>query len=298
MRSQSVMLVYLLVALGLISVMTAGAPVASARPARTLVPLIYVAGADADLAAANRSFADPMRKRGFTVHVFTYSPAPEYSPLVTITGNSKRLERFVDRIVAQTGQRRFDVVGVSQSGMITRYWLKYFGGDQHARKVVLLSGIVKGSPYQAAWVRQGLCPPVNRRWNMPARYRSVRITPGCYEQAQGSTKVTALNTPREALEGIDYLNVSTTLEAEAAPYQQNFMAGPGRYRNVLTQDFCPNDPVLHSNIYALSSVHSLISSFLRGQKLQMRCMVAAPRGAPNLRQIPPLSDPPVDAPFV
>ncbi|NMO03941.1 lipase [Gordonia sp. TBRC 11910] len=274
----------------------APAPVPATTPVKqnVKIPLIYVASA-IETATLAESFATPMRLRGYDVHVFTTKDDndPANNPFYTIRGNSAKLGRFVTALSRKTGQKRFDVVGASQTGLVIRYWLKYYGGQQMARNVVLLSGIVKGSPYQAQWLRQGKCPPPDRLQYLPPQYRKVNPTPACAEEAMGSKVVNALNTPREALPGIRYTNITTLQEEEAAPYWINLMSGPGDYRNVITQNLCPNDPVVHINMTLLPSMQSLVDSALRGGRLTMDCMVPVVPGVPTLRDtIKPLKSPP------
>lgn len=264
----------------------------SAGPSR--VPLVYVASA-IETAQLAETFAAPMRMRGYDVHVFlTKDDAdPANNPFYSIRGNSAKLGRYVRALARRTGQSKVDVVGASQTGLVIRYWLKYYGGAQRARTVVLLSGLVKGSPYQAQWLRQGKCPPADRLGYLPPQYRKVNPTPACEEEAMGSKVVTALNTPTEALPGVRYVNVTTLQEEEAAPYWINLMSGPGNYRNVVTQNLCPNDPVVHLSMTLTPSMQSLVDSALRGGPLKMDCMVPVVPGAPTLKDtIKPLTSPP------
>lgn len=267
---------------------------ATAAPSAAKVPLIYVASSMEDATLA-QSFVTPMRMRGYDVHVFyTNDPKdPANNPFVSIKGNSRKLGSWVDQLAKRTGASKFDVVGASQTGLVIRYWLKYFGGAQHARKVVLLSGMIVGSPYQAQWLREGNCPPRDRKQYLPAQYRSMNPTPACGEQAMGGAEITALNTPRQALPGVKYYNITTLQEEEAAPYWINLMTGPGDYRNIVTQNMCPNDPVVHLTLTSTPSVQSLIDSALRGGPLRMDCMVPSVPGAPTLRDsLKPLTTPP------
>ncbi|GAB18009.1 triacylglycerol lipase [Gordonia effusa NBRC 100432] len=258
------------------------------------VPVVYVASS-IETAQLAETFATPMRMRGYDVHVFLTKDDndPANSPFYTIRGNSAKLGRYVAALSKKTGQKKFDIVGASQTGLVTRYWLKYYGGQKFARNVVLLSGIIKGSPYQAQWIRQGKCPPADRMQYLPKQYRKVNPTPACEEEAMGSKVVRALNTPREALPGIKYFNITTLQEEEAAPYWINLMSGPGDYRNIITQNLCPNDPVVHLSMTVQPSVQSLVDSALRGGPLKMDCMVPVIPGAPTLKDtIKVLKSPP------
>ncbi|WP_298442623.1 lipase [Gordonia sp. (in: high G+C Gram-positive bacteria)] len=267
-------------------------PAAASARAVERLPIIYVASA-IENPALSEAFAAPMRARGYEVYTFqTTDPEdPANNPYVRIKGNAAKLGRWADALSKRTGHRRFDVVAISQTGIVSRYWFKDYGGARLVRKAVILSGMILGSPYQSYWLRQGKCPPADRMQYLPPRYRGMNPTPACLEQAMGGADITALNTPTQALPGITYYNVTTLREEEAAPFWINLMTGPGDYRNIVTQDLCPNDPIVHTTLNIAPSMWSLIDSLLRTGTPRMSCMtpsapaikvrpVRAPSGIP------------------
>ncbi len=267
-----------------------GAPAPAANPVEQNkvkpnknLPLVYV-GSGIETEQLAQTFAVPMRMRGYDVHVFLTNDAadPANNPFFTIRGNSAKLGRFVDAIAKRTG-KQVNVVGASQTGIVIRYWLKYYGGQKHTRTAVLLSGMIKGSPYQSTWLEQGKCPPSDRLQYLPPKLRKVNPTPACLEQAMAGKQINALNSPSEALPGVRYVNITTMQEEEAAPFWINLMDGPGNYTNVVTQNLCPNDPVIHTTLTVLPSMQSLIDSALRGGRPKMDCMVPVIPGAPTLK---------------
>ena len=270
------------------------APVAQEPAPHEKLPVVYISGSNEPAFTADM-FANALRHRGFDVHNFlVWDPArPETSPYVTVKGNSARIPEFVDKVKRETGADKVDVVTYSQGGLVTRYWLKDFDGAKDVRTVVSLSGIIKGSPYQADALRKGQCPPAAFEGLVPDGFRK-NPTDACLEMAQGGEEVTRLNTPTEALPGIKYYNVTTRQEFDAAPYQINFMDGPGDYENIVTQDLCPNDPLFHLGFNLLPSVQGLVASALEGGPVRMECAVPVPQGLPTLDSVvPPLKGAPV-----
>lgn len=253
------------------------------------LPIIYLASA-IENETLTQAFTAPMRARGYEVYTFqTNDPKdPRNNPFVRIKGNSAKLGRWADDLSKRTGHKKFDLVTISQTGIVGRYWLKDFGGARLVRKAVILSGMILGSPYQAQWLRQGKCPPRDRLQYLPPQYRGMNPTPACREQAMGGTDIAALNSPAQALPGITYYNVTTLREEEAAPFWINLMTGPGRYRNIVTQDLCPNDPIVHMTLNVAPSMQSLIDSLLRTGHPAMACMAPA---APAMK-VRPLRTPP------
>lgn len=283
-----------LTALAILPAAPAGAESnAPAATAGAKLPVVYISGSNEPKASAEY-FRSALESRGFDVHVFlVWEPdRPETSPYVTVKGNSRRIPEFIEKVKRETGSDKVDVVTFSQGGLVTRYWLKYYGGAADVRNAVILSGLIKGSPYQTEAIENDQCPPSYMQWAVPEGYRT-NPTDACLEMAYGGAEVTALNTPTEALPGIRYYNITTRQEFDAAPYQINLMDGPGDYVNIVTQDLCPNDPVTHLGMTYLPSVHSLIESALKGGPLKMECAVPAPEGAPTLDDaVPPLESAP------
>ena len=175
---------------------------------------------------------------------------------------------------------------------MTRYWLKDFGGARHVRKVVSLSGLIKGSPFQADAVRNGQCPPPGLELLVPPEL-AKNPSDACLEMSSEGDEVRRLNTPSEALPGIRYYNITTTLEYDASPYRINLMDGPGDYYNIVTQDLCPNDPVVHLTMTMTPSVQSLVASALKGGSARnemhdprFSAGGAVPEGRPAARERP------------
>ena len=228
-----VALVALFVGLSVVAV----APTANGDEARPTLPVVYVSGSTEPRNSAD-AFADALRAAGFDVHVFlVWEPAdPATNPYTTVSGNSRRLPGFVDDVLAETGAPQVDVVTWSQGGLVTRYWLKEFGGAQHVRSLV--------------------CPSEM----------------ACDEMSDTGTRLRALNTPTEALPGIEYFNITTRWDENAFPYTTNLMSGPGDYENLVTQDQCPLDPVFHTTMTHTPSVQSAVISALHGGPMRMTCM--------------------------
>jgi len=229
------------------------APRTSNRPT---LPVVYVSGSNETRASAER-FATVLRKNGFDTSVFlVHEPKdPSTDPYRTVSGNSKRLPAFVDGVLARTHARKVDVVTWSQGGLVTRYWLKYFGGAAHVRSLTSMSGMIKGSPFQRTMLALGACPSAK----------------ACDEMSDTGKRLHALNTPTEALPGIKYFNITTVTEENAFPYTTNLMSGPGDYENLITQDQCPFDLVFHTTMPENAGVQSAVISALHGGPMRMKC---------------------------
>jgi len=261
---------------GLIASTVVGAT-ATAAPAPApkwhQLPVVYVSGSN-DLSVTAQPVVDALRAGGLDAYLFNvWDPSNPYtSPYLTVKGNSKRLATFVDGVLKRTGSKKVDLVSYSQGGLVERYYLKDFGGAAKTRATVIMSGMIKGSPFQTQAIKQGKCPPDSVKEFLPQGIKIPNPTPACNEMAFGGKEITALNSPSEALPGITYFNITSKQETDAAPYDINLMNGPGTYTNLVTQDYCPNDPVYHLTMPHTPSVQSAVISALKTGKAHFTCM--------------------------
>ncbi|MFF7197923.1 esterase/lipase family protein [Streptomyces sp. NPDC008079] len=107
----------------------------------------------------NRSVFTLLR-RSLLHHGWTRVDALNYSPLTCdIRGAAELLGRHVERICAESGHSRVDLVGHSLGGLIARYYVQRLGGDARVRTLVTL-----GTPHTGTRVVPLLTPlPIVRQ---------------------------------------------------------------------------------------------------------------------------------------
>lgn len=91
-----------------------------------------------------------------------------------------------------------------------------FDGAGPVRTMATMDGTIKASPWQSRLIKQGWGPKGD----------------AIHEMAKGGPEIAEPNTPTEALPGIRYVNITTMLEIDAAPWAFNRMGGPGDYENL------------------------------------------------------------------
>ncbi|MBV7294632.1 lipase [Corynebacterium sp. TAE3-ERU12] len=222
------------------------------------LPVVYVAGSWQPEWLAQRA-ANSLRRRGFDVYPCTLHDPERPRTLVTRTVRdiSEKLPAFVDEVLTKTGASQVDVVAYSLGGLVVRYWLKEFGGAEVVRTAVLLSGVVQGSPVEQ-WLEE-------RGW--------LPTGDSVSEVARGGDEIKGLNTPQEAVEGVRYVCITTRYEIDAAPYEINFLSGPGEYDNILIQDQLPGEPILHQGLDQLSGVWAGVADALRGRPVNFQSVL-------------------------
>jgi triacylglycerol lipase len=147
-----------------------------------------------------------------------------------ISASAKQLATFVDKVLAQTGASRVDIVGHSQGGMMPRYYVKNLGGAAKVDDLV------------------GLAPSNHGTTNPLAPYGGATC-PACVEQAAGSPFIRALNAGDETPGDVSYTQIETRHDEVVTPFTSAFLAPGPNTANILLQDRCPADPVDHTQIH-------------------------------------------------
>lgn len=72
-------------------------------------------------------------KMGRGTHVL-----PLFPNICDITVTAQRLRAFVEKVKADTGAAKVDIVAHSEGGLISRHYIKFLGGEAHVGKLVTL----------------------------------------------------------------------------------------------------------------------------------------------------------------
>ena len=121
------------------------APAAPTDPARTPVVLvhgIYSTGRDMERLARH------LRSQGCEVHAPTFTPNGGQTPIENLA------RQLADYTARELPGRRFDLVGFSMGGLVSRYYLQRLGGLDRVHHFVTLA-----TPHQGTqWARLGALP--------------------------------------------------------------------------------------------------------------------------------------------
>lgn len=146
------------------------------------------------------------------------------------------LDRAADRALDRTSTSSVDVIGYSAGGVIARLWVKDFGGDALARRVLTL-----GSPHHGtdlAGVASDITPDT--------------CPEACLEMAPESDFMRALNAGDETPDGPLWISIWTTDDKVVSPPTSARLDGA---LNFSLQSVCPRDAELtHSSLPADASV--------------------------------------------
>ncbi|MET7322378.1 alpha/beta fold hydrolase [Streptomyces sp. NPDC005549] len=198
-------------------------------------PVVLVHGTFGNSVDNWLGLAPYLEDRGYCVFSLDYGRLPGvplFHGLGPVEESAAQLAAHVDKVLAATGAAETDLVGHSQGGMMSRYYLRFLGG---AAKVNALVGI---APSNHGTTLSGLThllpyfPGVGDLLN--------EHTPALADQVVGSDVLTRLNAGGDTVPGVRYTVLATKYDEVVTPYRSQFLDGPG-VRNVLLQDLCPLD---------------------------------------------------------
>ena len=121
---------------------TAAAPVAAQTPPKD--PIVIVGGFLTGQPIANifyTGLADRLRADGYQAFIF----GPVDFGLADIRDSAAALNQFVDGVEASTGAQKVDLIGHSQGGLTSRYYIKNLGGATEVDSMISLASLHYGT---------------------------------------------------------------------------------------------------------------------------------------------------------
>jgi triacylglycerol lipase len=164
---------------------------------------------------------------GYCVYTFTYGNHETDG----VVASAHQLSTWVSRLLDRTGASRVSIVGHSEGGMMSRYYIKFLGGASKVASLVALA------------------PPNHGTLNPVTFAGMLTGCSACAQQQAGSSFLAALNSGEEAPPPVAYTVIETRYDEVVVPYTSAFLSGPAnRVTNVTLQQQCPYDFVGHLGI--------------------------------------------------
>lgn len=192
-----------------------------------------------------------LRADGYHVSIFELTNLGTGDIAVT----ARNLNAFADRVRAQTGASKVDLVGHSQGGLVARQYIKFEGGASEVDSLVSL-----GSPHYGTAVANiadffgfGNCIGVV----------------ACQQMAIGSTFLANLNAGDDTIGAVRYTNLYTIYDELVQPVGNAALADGAT--NVLVQWQCPLRVVAHVGLALDGTVYDGVHDALRGAPISLNC---------------------------
>lgn len=199
---------------------------------------------------ALRTLACRLRADGFTVFTMVLGERG----LGDIAVTTRALAARVDAIRASTGADKVDLIGHSQGGLESRYYLKFLSGGDRVGTYVSL-----GTPqYGSALANLG-----------QLFGRLVGIV-SFQQMAIGSSFLAALNAGDDTPGTARYVAIYTALDALVQPFGRSRLRDDAINVNVTSR--CPLRAVGHLGLLFDGAVYGLVRSALEGGTIATRCL--------------------------
>jgi triacylglycerol esterase/lipase EstA (alpha/beta hydrolase family) len=232
------------------------APATPAAAAGAKDPVVIVAGTFAGQGLASIYYAPlaaRLRADGYQAYIFGLPN----SGLGDSRDAAAQLNTFVDGVRAQTGAAKVDLIGHSQGGMVSRYYVKYLGGAGEVDSLVSLAAVHYGTAVAnlAKLLGLGNCIGVI----------------SCQQMSIGSQFLADLNAGDDTIGNVSYTNFATVFDTIIVPYTNSWLANDGNNTNVKVQSPCFLRYVDHVTIALDGTVYSGIQDALAKRSISLNC---------------------------
>lgn len=172
--------------------------------------------------------------------------------------SAQALDAFADQVRAQTGAAKVDLVGHSEGGLVSRTYVKYYGGANEVDSLITL-GTPNYGTAAANIIRfftLGTC---------------VGIT-ACEQMTIGSSFLADLNAGDDSIGDVRYTNIATVVDELVQPYTTSFLnAADGNITNSTFQSQCWLRFPGHLALITDGAVYSGVQDALEKRSITYNC---------------------------
>jgi triacylglycerol esterase/lipase EstA (alpha/beta hydrolase family) len=207
-------------------------------------PLVLVHGLGATMYENWQYMSPLLAARGYCVFALTYGTddrLPYFGGVIPIEQSAPQLGDFVDRVLAQTGASKVDLVGHSEGTFMPQYWLKLLGGAAKVDKYVALTPLYDGTDFHGLVT---LSESDTSGFSQTFVASMGQFCGSCPEFLHGSAMVKKLQEGGAAAPGVTYTTIMTRYDELVTPYTSGELHSPSA-TNIVLQDVCPNDVSEH-----------------------------------------------------
>jgi len=221
-------------------------------------PVVLTEGTFASMYNSFGAIAPDLANNGYCVYAFNYGqtlPLTGFFAMGDIRSSAAQLSAEVNRVLAETGASKVDIVGWSQGGMMPRYYINELGG---ASKVNMLVGF---APSNYGTNLDGLINLLAGLGVLGLDTALLSITcDACVQQLQGSSFLTNLNTAPTAA-GVKYVVIETNQDEVVTPFTNAFLPAGPNVKNITLQNQCSQDASDHLSIgYDSNALQDMINA--------------------------------------
>lgn len=221
---------------------------AGAEPAED--PVVIVAGTFSP-AFANEPLRWRLEADGYDAYIYELPGLG----LGDIAETSAPLAGFVDQILADTGADRVDLIGHSQGGLVSRYYVKELGGAARVDSLISL-----GAPHYGTAIAN-IADVLG--------FGSCLGIVACEQMAMGSDFLADLNAGDDTIGSVEYTNLYTSYDELVRPVRNATLEDGAT--NVRVQSQCWFHFVEHLGLIFDGVVYSGIEDALEHRRIRLNC---------------------------
>jgi triacylglycerol esterase/lipase EstA (alpha/beta hydrolase family) len=221
-------------------------------------PVVLTEGTFASMYNSFGAIAPDLVNNGYCVYAFNFGqtlPFTGFFAMGDIRSSASQLSSEVNRVLAETGASKVDIVGWSQGGMMPRYYINQLGG---ASKVNMLVGF---APSNFGTNLDGLTTLLADLGVLGLDTALLSITcEACVQQLQGSSFLTNLN-QAPTTPGVKYVDIETNHDEVVTPFTNAFLPVGPNVQNITLQNQCSQDASDHLSIaYDSNALQDMINA--------------------------------------
>jgi triacylglycerol lipase len=172
--------------------------------------------------------------------------------------SAQALNAFADNVRAQAGSAKVDLVGHSEGGLVSRTYVKYYGGANEVDSLVTM-----GTPNYGT-----VAANIARLFTLGT---CVGIT-ACQQMTIGSGFLANLNAGDDSIGNVAYTNLVTVFDELVQPYTNSYLnAGDGNITNKALQSQCWLRVVGHLGLIIDGAVYSGVQDALEKRPISFNC---------------------------
>lgn len=235
-----------------------GANVSCTPSAAHPYPVVLVEGTFSSMYNSFGAISPDLANNGYCVYAFNYGqtiPFTGFYAMGDIRTSAAELSTEVNKVLAETGASKVDLVGWSQGGMMPRYYINDLGGAAKVNMLVALA------PSNYGTTVDGLTTLVADLGLLGVATGLLSIAcEACDQQLQGSSFLISLN-QAPTVPGVRYVVIETADEDVVTPYTNAFLPDAPNVQNTTLQTQCPQDASDHLSIgYDSNAVQDVINA--------------------------------------
>jgi triacylglycerol esterase/lipase EstA (alpha/beta hydrolase family) len=146
-----------------------------------------------------------------------------------VAASADQLAAFVGKVRSATGAAKVDIVGHSQGGLMSRYYLRFLGGASYVDRLVAVAPSNHGTTVYGLAALPGV----------PALL-AAGLGSSVTDQIAGSAFLGQLNAGGDTVPGVTYTVIESVFDEVVTPYSAAFLNGPD-VTNITLQQQCPLD---------------------------------------------------------